>query len=655
MRSGQTPARSKILASSNPLKDEVYDLKGLNLVAPDQVMPDGETGFTINSRRFADNESETSVAMRTRQGSIRFSTPVGEILDTQNTETITGDTLVDTERIVAIPFTAGTSGALTKYDLTIKKSLNTRGAVIIEIYTSRLGLPNTLIGQTSIAPSLITGSYLSVASYLIDAPAIEEDEEYWAVVKMQELGVGSYNLAATAGSGIQVSSDDQKTWTFYTGSARFKTYTSEDGLVKGFTKRYPQSGDNITLFGLGTSIYKLPDNPAIPEVLDTISVDSTRVRFTNVDDWTFWADSEGNARRWNGTDAPSDIPNVPPDNGVPNNLLVLENRLLVVPKDDPTRVDFSALFDWETWPEVNFFYIGRPKSPDHITAWHEFRQGATVFTKEMKYTLLGSDIQTFEPTPHVGTKGAVSQEATARGKEAIYFMADDRHIYSWNGSVDKQISFKVGPELRKILDVDKVRLHLYKNQLRIYYNKTPNVDVTYMLLYDIEQDQWFRDTGRPVMGSMEWTFDENQLVEFSSRAGALYFGEETYSDMGKAIDFKYHTVRKLYGSGASKKRVKRFRPVVRPTESSYYLSVGKDMDYQDRPNMRPWLVDGGGAKWGTFNWGDGTKYGSSNLVDNTAAMSGRGRHIQYRFEHNGIDQPVNLYGYIALIKVGRPR
>lgn len=650
----------KITATAQPKLDEVYDLKGLNLVAPDQVMPPGETPYAINNRRFADNDDETSIAMRTREGSIRLSVPVGETLDTQNTDTITGDVSVTLGRQVAIPFVAGSDGALTRYDLTIKKATGTYGTLVLEIRSDRMDLPGELIGQTSISSALVTGSYTSVSAYLMDAPEIEDGEKYWVVVKMRDLGIGTYSLAQTAGSGIRVSTDDRQTWIALNAIVRFKTYLSTTGIIKGFTKRYPEDTVKTTLFGLGTKLYTIEDPSTTPTELGTnlIDADTEKIRFATIDERTFIVDASGTNKtlEWDGTGTPIDNPAILDDLGNPVNAIIFQNRLLTVPAQDQTRVEFSALYDFVTpFPEVNFFYVGRPKSPDWITAWHEFREGLTIFTKETKHTVIGSSIQTFQPTAHVGTKGAVSQEATACGKEAIYFLADDRHIYSWNGSTDKLISFKVGPELKKILDLNKVRLHLYNNQLRVYYNKNPDDTVNHMLLYDIEQEQWFMDTGRPVVGSMEWTFDDNQLVEFSSKVGALYFGEETYSDMGKAIDFKYWTAYKLYGSGIARKRVKKFRPIVRPADSAYYLSVGRDFDYRNRPNMRPWLVDAGGAKWGTFNWGDGTVYGGSSLVDNQAPMSGRGKHVQYRFEHSGIDQPVNILGYAALVKIGRPR
>lgn len=656
MQSSFNSRPKRVLASATPQTDETYDLKGLNLVAPDQVMPKGETPYTINSRRYADNTDETSVAIRTRQGSVALSTPVGEAVNVQNTATGTGDIEISPNQRAFIPFTTVGAGVLTKFTINVKKVGSARGYIVIDIYTRVSGLPGTFLGRTSIPPSAVTGTYADVAAALIDAPTLAATTTYIAVVRLQDLGTGTYYLQKTATGTVNTSADGGLTWTAQTYNTKFKAYTSTAGFIKGFTKRYPEDTADFTLFNLGTKIYKMP-NTGVPVELDTVvDADAPFVRFANIDERSYWLDGMGSARMWDGVASPINAAGVPTALGVPVNMLFFQNRMLTVPKDDQTRVEFSALYDFDTaFPVVNFFYIGRPKSQDWITAWHEFRDGATIFTKETKYTLTGSDIQTFIPTPHKGTKGAISQEATAVGKESIYFMADDRNIYAWNGTNDVLISRKVFPELKKILDLGKVRLHLFNNQLRVYYNRNPDSAVSYMLLFDIEEEQWYKDTGRPVMGSMEWAFDNNELVEFSSRAGWLFYGERGYSDLGKPISFKYWTAYKSYGSGAAKDRVKRFRPIVRPAQSSYYLSVGKDIDFQNAPKMRPWLVDSGGAPWGSFNWGDGTVYGGSRLVDNTSAMSGRGKHTQYRFEHDGIDQPVFLLGYIALIKSGRPR
>ena len=50
-------------ASTKLLQDETYDLKGLNTVSPDQVMPAGESPYTINARMYAKNDGESRVAI----------------------------------------------------------------------------------------------------------------------------------------------------------------------------------------------------------------------------------------------------------------------------------------------------------------------------------------------------------------------------------------------------------------------------------------------------------------------------------------------------------------------------------------------------------------------------------------------------------------
>lgn len=650
MRSGFSQGRRNIVASSRPRVDEVYDMKGLNQIAPDQVMPEGETPFTINSRRYARNENDTRVAVRTRLGSINLSTPVGETLDTKNTNAVIGDLAFSTEQSVAFSFVAGSSGALTKLAFHLKKASNTGGHVIVEVRDNNSGMPGQLIAKTSIKSSDIGVDYGDVETRLMDAPAMTETATYWCVLKAQRLSIGTYYLAQTAGSGLSVSTDDGATWTAQNVSAQFKTYISTLALIKGYTKRYPSNKNNRTMFALGTNVYAVPDNPTVPVVVDSnIHLNAQKVRFAHVDNLTVWTDGIGPLRQWDG----DDVINVPGAPLAPSNVIVFKNRMMVVPSTDPTLVKFSALYDFKSWPSVNFFYVPRPKSPDPITGWVEFQDNLVIFTHETKHVVFGSDISTFTRKEAIGTKGAVSQEAMAVDRNNIYFMADDKMIYAYNGSTDRLISGKVEPELQSA-DPKSVHFHIYRNQLRVYYEKAATGQRC-MLLLDIEQDQWFKDTGRNVLGSIEWTHNDNELVEFSSRAGWIFQGETGNSDLGKAIDFKYWTAYKNYGSGAAKDRIKRFRPIVRPADSQYYLKVGRDVDFNDTPDMRDWLVDGGGAVWGSFVWGDGTKYGGKKMIDNTAAMSGRGKHTQYRFEHDGVDQPVELYGYIALVKSGRPR
>lgn len=651
MRSSFGRTQRKIMATSEPKIDETYDLRGLNMILPDQIIKNGETPYTINSRMYARNENDTRVANRTRKGSTRLSTAVGETLSTENVGTSTGDLEFRTDRVIAQPFDAGADGALTRIDFELKRQAGATGHVIVEIAEDSNGVPGQVIAESSILSSSITDTYQYLPAYLIDAPNLSNGTQYWALLYIQDNGSGSYLVRQTADAGALdlESIDEGVSWQSLGVSFRFKSYQGSDEGVKGFHRRYPSNGEKRTLFAAGGSIYSAQDNGTVSELDATLNAGSSVVRFTSVDDKSMFVNGI-NAPRWYDGSAVSNIPNAPLG---ATHVIIHQGRAFFV--TDKTLVRFSDLYDFATYPSVNFFYVPDPKSSDPITGWRSFQDNLVIWTHETKHIVYGSDISSFTRKEAIGTKGAVSDEAIAVDKNNAYFMADDGFIYAFNGISDKNISAKMEPEFANIVDKAQVRLHLYRNQLRVYYPKAPSAVNNRMALYDIEQDQWFMDTGRPVTGSLEWTQDNNELIEFSSKAPWMFLGEQNYSDLGKAIDWKYWTNYKIYGSGASKKRIKRFRPVIRTVNANYTLLVGKDMDFQNTPDMREYIVSGGGATWGSFVWGDGTKYGRRKMIDKNSAMSGRGRHIQYRFERKGVETPVELYGYIAQIKEGRPK
>lgn len=651
MRSSFGRTQRKIVATTEPKMDETYDLRGLNLIAPDQIMPKGESPFTINSRMYARNEGESRVANRTRMGSSRITTAIGETLSTQNVATETGDLAVTPDRIVAQPFDAGADGALTRTDLEIKRNAGATGHVIVEIAADNGGLPGSVIAESSILSSAITTSYQYLASYFMDAPALTSGEQYWILVYTQDNGSGEYSIRQTADSGAldMDTVDDRLSWTTLGVSFRFKSYLAEDDGVKGYHRRYPSNGNKRTLFAASGDIHESQDNGTVTTIDSTLNAGSSAVRFAFVDDKSIWVNGI-NAPRWYDGTTVSNLTNAPLAS---THVIIHQGRAMFV--TDKTLVRFSELYDFTTYPSVNFFYVPDPKNSDPITGWRSFQDNLVIWTHETKHIVYGSDISSFTRKEAIGTKGAVSDEAIAVDKNNAYFMADDGTVNAFNGISDKDISGKMEPEFSGIVDKSKVRLHLYRNQLRVYYAKAPAAYNNRMALYDIATDQWFMDTGRNVTGSLEWTQDDNELIEFSSVAPWMFQGEQGYSDAGKAIDWKYWTNYKIYGSGASKKRVKRFRPVLRTVDANYTMLVGKDMDFANRPDMRQYIVSGGGAKWGNFVWGDGTKYGRNRMVDEKSAMSGRGRHIQYRFERKGVETPVELYGYIAQVKEGKAK
>jgi hypothetical protein len=667
MQSAFTPHRQLPGATSNPAVEETYNLRGINLVDPDEIMLPGQSPWTINSRMYARNDQENRVANRTRKGSGYLSTPIGETLNVVNTAGTTGDSSITTSLWVAQPFTPDVTGPLTRLDLNIKKATGATGHVITEIRTNVSNLPGILIAQGSIIANTVTTAYQYLPNYFIDAPTLTSGTQYWLVSYIQDNGSGTYYLNETATTSQAYSTTNAGlSWGALGYSLNYKTYISTSQGVRGFHLRYPSvAANNRIVIAHRGSIWSIPKATGIPALVDNTVADATTpVRFSQFDDKTLWVDGTGQARWWDGTTV-SNIGGTIPSSS-PSNIIVWQNRLFILSAS--TRVDFSDLLisgGTPTWSTVNFFYVPTALSPDHVTGWKIFQNNLVIFTHETKHTIIGSDISTFTRKEAVGTKGAVSQEAMASDRNLIYFMADDLQIYGFNGATDVLLSDKIQPELQGISDPSKVRLDIYRNQLRVYYPKSPSSTNNRMAMYDLIEKEWFLDTDHPVTGSANLYLDNNQLVEFSALTGQVLYGEIQGSDLGKKLDYKYWTNYKTYayrrrngqtfGGATSKKRIKRFRPIVRVTGSDFPMLVGKDMDFANRPDMRVYEVSSGGAKWGAFDWGDGTVYGGSNQIQNRSGMSGRGAHIQYRFERKGVETEVDLYGYAAMYKIGRQK
>lgn len=655
MQSAFNQPQGAIQSSSKPFVDEQYDLGGLDMAMPDQVSAENSSPYLTNVRRYAREDGETRVAARTRKGSSRITAPAGQTLDAQNVATATGDLEFTTTRIIAQPFDATADGALTRVAPEIKADSTSRGHVIVDICLDNGGVPGQVVASSSILSSAITTTYQYLDSYLVDAPTVETGEQYWLLLYIQDNGSGSYYVRQTADAGALdlESTDEGSSWASLNASFRFKSYVSVDEGVKGFHRRYPSDGANRTLFAAGTELYSAQDNGTVASIYSSIDAGADKVRFAEVDDKTMFVDGVGVPKWWDGTTV-STITNAP---SAASLVKIHQGRAFFLTEKALWR--FSDLYDFTSYPSVNFFYVPSPKSPDGVTGARTFQDNFVVFTHETKHIIYGNDISTFTRKEAIGTKGAVSDEAIAVDRNYCYFMADDKNIYAWAGGDDILLSDRIIPELNSIQDVSKVRLHLYNNQLRVYYPSTGSAYNDRMLLLDLTYSnfqkrdfQWFMDTGRPVAGSLEWNQDNNELIEFSSRTPWMLRGEQNYSDVGKAIAFRYWTKYKNYGSSASKKRIKRFRPFLRTVTSDYSLLIGRDLDFQNDPDMREYLVSGGGAKWGAFVWNDGTKFGKRKYIDKKSAMSGRGNQIQYRFEREGVETPVEIYGYFCLLKVG---
>ena len=663
MRSGITKKKRPITKTSKQTIDEVYDLRGVNLIASSRTVPKNESPFAINCRMQSRTENDHRPAMSTRKGCVEYTRPINAFDAMHgNFDESHADIPVDKVNWIATPFQINDyniKAVASKLTAMIKRGDGSAGQVLIELREDKNGKPEKVIAQSSFPLSRITSTYTKVSAKFVDAPFLKPNTQYWAVIYVQDEGTGTYHVKGISGGTTGLKSNTSGgTWA--TGPAfAYDLEVAEEGVIKGWTRRRPQNGDNRIIVAFNNGVYAIPET----FVEEGIGVgapigenqpsDATRYRFEQIDDKTIWCNGKGPAMWYDGTRTTA----ISGMAGTPTHVIAHKNRLFWVKKEDPNRVDFSGLYEFESYRSVDFFYVPNPKSADHIVGWVVFQDNLVVFTTKTKYILSGNDISTFTMKEAVGTKGGVSQELIYADRNYIYFMADDNQIYRFNGVSDQLISDRVQPELDKIQNLDTATMSVFNNQLRIHYAKKPSTLVDRVLMYDMVFQQWFMDTGHPVAASMPARIgDRTELLEISSRAGWVFLGERGYSDMGKAIDFKYWTPYKIYTSGSAKDRIKRFRPVLRASQSRYNMLVGRDIDEQNKPAMRNYLVSSDGATWGGGEtWGGGKTWGSVSLVQKAAPMSGRGKSTQFRFEKKGVETPIFLIGYIAVIKSGRAR
>lgn len=663
MRSGITKKKRPITKTSKQTIDEVYDLRGINLIASSRTVPKNESPYAINCRMQSRTENDHRPAMSTRKGCKAYISPINAFDAMHgNFDDAKADIPVDKVNWVATPFKIndyGIKAIASKLTLMIKRNDGAAGQILVEIRDDKAGKPDKVIAQSSFTLSRVTSTYTKVAAEFIDAPYLKASTQYWIVVYVQDEGTGLYHIKGMTGNtGGFKSNTSGNVWT--PGPAfPYDLEVAEEGRVKGWTRRRPQNGNNKIIVAFNNGVYALSELTedegvgAGSPIAENQPAEATKYRFEQIDDKTIWCNGFSPAMWYDGTRS-SKIGGM---SGTPTHVIAHKNRLFWVKKEDPNRVDFSGLYEFESYRSVDFFYVPNPKSADHIIGWTVFQDNLVVFTTKTKYILSGNDISTFTMKEAVGTKGGVSQELIYADRNYIYFMADDNQIYRFNGVSDQLISDRVQPELDKIQNLDTATMSVYNNQLRIHYAKKPSVLVDRVLMYDMVFQQWFLDTEHPVAGSMPARIgDRTELLEISSRAGWVFLGERDYSDMGKAIDFKYWTPYKIYTSGSAKDRIKRFRPVLRASQSRYNMLIGRDIDEQNKPAMRNYLVASEGSTWGGGDtWGGGKTWGSVSLVQKAAPMSGRGKSTQFRFEKKGVETPIFLIGYIAVIKSGRAR
>ena len=656
------------MAISTQSMDEMYNLRGLNMITPDQTIDDsdktrGQSPFTINSRLLApQNDTDPRVAVQSRRGTGFYTQPIGEAINVQNiTATSPSDQPISYLNRVAQQFTPFLTKAITGVELQLKNA-GSNDNIIVQIYENVSGNLGNLLATSSISRSQVLDTYSYVRARFSQAPTLTTGTVYWIVVSAQELiSTANYSLSkTTAGSGAIVSVDGGSTWSATTGSFNFKTYLSTPGGIKGVHRFVTKAGLKQTLFAHGNDIYLVTNEATgtFVSIKSGLNPSATRVRFRTVYDKVFMVNGYNNMGKWDGTTYTESTHTT--DFPVPDNVIIYHDRAWYYSKVEPTKLYFSDIYpDLETVSSVNFQYVPDTSSSDPLTGFVVFQDQLVLFTKESKYLLLGDDVSTLGLSQSPGgTKGAVSQEAISAGEKVVYFWSIDGGAYYYDGAQDKALGDPIQPEAANIADLASMDSIVTDKEWRIYYKRIGDLTHTRMLLYDLRYGEWLMDTETYTRLPISWSLENNELIESSSTVGQLYFAESAISQLGSPIKFRYWTNYKKYTSGIAKDRIRTFRAIFASPEKTISVLVGKDADFDNDARYKNVILTSSGIFYDggeTYNsptalYGKGARVSQPKI-----ALSGRAMNTQYRFEKDVLNTEVRLYGYEAIVKSGRPR
>lgn len=622
---------------------------GLNTTAPYTDLKDGVSPYMINVRLYARNSSDRRIAVGTRKGPSSLSTPAGEALDQQEASTTgASDQSLNSSQWVAMKFTAGASGRLTKVEVNVKIVDSTQH-LLVDIYSDSGGSPSTRLATSSILLTDSSTSYAYETARFVEAPSISSGTSYWVVLRKQDGGSGSWSWSSTTNTTVgKTSTNSGGTWTASNVSYNFKTYIATTGAVLGTFEYRPSTGANKKLFAHGTNVYTVDDGTgAITSIKSGLSSSATEYSFAQAEDRVYYTNGYDVVQKWDGsTNSATTI------STTGSQLAFHKNRLFIVDSANPTRIVFSDLGDYESFESTSFLYVPTPKSGDNIIGITVFQDNLVVLTRNTKYVLFGDDPGNFVLRQSSGKKGAVSRQSIKSDSNYVYFLSDDG-IYRYNGSSDQLISDSIQNAIDSINDKTKAFAVTHNNYYRLYCPSQISASVDQCFLWDTINSFWLNDTETYV--AHPFVTEDNQLIEASSLAGFLMNGEQQYSDMGKPINFKWWS--KYFGDGIRKVFMRRLIPAIRLQTLPYNIDLMIDIDQRNTtPISYTISAQASGSTWGGgITWGGGATWGSAVVSTPRTYQGTEAYWHQVRIEHQGVDTPVEILSYEMELRTRRTK
>lgn len=236
---------------------------------------------------------------------------------------------------------------------------------------------------------------------------------------------------------------------------------------------------------------------------------------------------------------------------------VYDNRILLGGiVGDPLALYFSDDGNGDEWPSLNYLVLDGA-SNEKITGLYELQGKLYIFTNKAVYSLVGS-LDNFAVTKEVDGVGAVSAEAIQIFGNRFYFIAEDGHIYEFDGGsfpvqISKYIYRFIRSELTYTFWQRAVTTH-YRDSVWFTFDNSPLPDKRLTLVYYPEYQAWTKFVGIPAARYIY--IGDGMYFTGSHNTGSLYQYGTQYNDDLRHIDAYLKTTKWSFDALENRKRFK---------------------------------------------------------------------------------------------------
>lgn len=594
----------------------------------------------------------------TRKGLDRYSVPIGEAVNVQQTSTTGASTYDITDQTIAAQkLTASAAGNITRVDVNIKTGTSPSGTVLVELYRDSSTNPGELIGRGSIRSSTITSTLNYWPVYIVQAPSVALNEIFWVVIKGQTGATGYTLSTTTSATNGKTSSNNGGTWSAAAFDFNVKAYTSTAGGVKGVYRSYRPNGNKVSVMFHGQNAYTIDDSTgATTSIQGSMNASATKYRAQMVQDALYWVNGYEKPYKYDFTTV-TQLTAAP---YTPSLIMEHKGLLFFNDVDDKTRVFYSNFANYGTFTSTDFLYVPAPKSYDGLTAFAKLNGVLYFFANRNKFHLFGSDNATFVLDEANSQRGTFSQESVVFDANFIYH-ADEDGIWKFNGTDEVNLAKPFLEDYRSISDKSTINLEIHSNRLYCFYTPAGGSENSECFVINLQLGGLYEslDKGTYVYQTFSRYAQDDIFIQASNRVGALYYGELDSNDnhnLGDQLQFEIRTAYSHFDRPGQYKRVPKWRPSFTQAIGQWSIQAGYAADNAVDATYADVSLAGSGARYDADHlYDDGTVYssGSQTIEPLNLIVGGLFKRLQRRYKHVAAREPVEFDAEVLTIEAQR--